>query len=77
MCIRDRLQPIGAHQDIIIKRWDDQKVYLQSQGGMPIDCFYHIYAERKDCNALVVEYEGDSWEDRPNPESTFPNTVTG
>ena len=37
-----QLQPIGAHQDIIVKRWDDEKVYLQSKGGMPIDCFYHI-----------------------------------
>ena len=72
-----QLQAIGAHQDIIIKRWDDQKVYLQSQGGMPIDCFYHIYAERKDCNALVVEYEGDSWEDRPEADHEYPNTVTG
>ena len=37
-----QLQPVGAHQDIIVKRWDDTKVYLQSKGGMPIDCFYHI-----------------------------------
>ena len=39
-----QLQPIGAHQDIIIKRWDDEKIYLQTMGGMPIDCFYHVYA---------------------------------
>ena len=24
-----QLQPIGAHQDIIVKRWDDEYVYLQ------------------------------------------------
>ena len=24
-----QLQPIGAHQDVIIKRWDDEKIYLQ------------------------------------------------
>ena len=41
-----QLQPIGAHQDIIVKRWDNEKVYLQSKGGMPIHCFYHIFAER-------------------------------
>ena len=71
-----QLQPIGAHQDIIIKRWDDQKIYLQSKGGMPIDCFYHVYAERKDINPLITEYEGDSWKDYPdpnyNPELTPP-----
>jgi hypothetical protein len=38
-----------------VKRWDEKKVYLQAQGGMPIDCFYHIYAERKDVPKLEVE----------------------
>ena len=68
-----QLQPIGAHQDIIIKRWDDQKIYLQSNGGLPIDCFYHVYAERKDCNPLVVEYQGDGWEDYPDKDYKDPN----
>ena len=62
-----QLQPIGAHQDIIIKRWDEEKIYLQSNGGLPIDCFYHVYGERKDINPLHVEYEGDTWEDYPDP----------
>ena len=62
-----QLQPIGAHQDVIIKRWDDEKIYLQSMGGMPIDCFYHVYAERKDINPLITEYQGDSCSDYPDP----------
>jgi len=62
-----QLQPIGAHQDIIIKRWDDEKIYLQAKGGMPIDCFYHVYGERKDINPLHVEYQGETWEDYPDP----------
>ena len=62
-----QLQPIGAHQDIIIKRWDDEKIYLQSRGGMPINCFYHVYAERKDVNPLIVEYEGEECFDYPDP----------
>ena len=72
-----QLQPVGAHQDIIVKRWDEQKVYLQSKGGMPIDCFYHIYAERKDCGPLVVEYTGEEHTDRPEADHDYPNTVTG
>ena len=77
-----QLQPVGAHQDIIVKRWDDEKVYLQARGGMPIDCFYHVYAERKDINPLVVEYTGETWEDYPDPKSDDPqyagqNTITG
>ena len=67
-----QLQPIGAHQDIIIKRWDTEKIYLQSKSGIPIDCFFHVYAERKDINPLVVEYEGETWEDYPDPDSNDP-----
>ena len=77
-----QLQPIGAHQNVIVKRWDDSHIYLQAQGGMPVDCFFHVYAERKDVNKLVTEYEGDSWEDYPDPQYNDPkyggqNTVTG
>ena len=72
-----QLQPIGAHQDVIIKRWDDQFIYLQAQGGMPVNCFYHVYAARKDVNPLYVEYEGESWKDYPDPNfnpDTAPDT---
>ena len=54
-----QLQPIGAHQDIIVKRWDTEKIELQSKPGIPINCFYHIFAERKDVKQLITEYEGD------------------
>ena len=72
-----QLQPIGAHQDVIIKRWDDQFIYLQAQGGLPVNCFYHVYAARKDVNPLYVEYEGESWKDYPDPNfnpDTAPDT---
>jgi hypothetical protein len=62
------LTPIGAHQDVIIKRWDDSKVYLQSKGGMLIDCFYYIMAERKDTEKLIPEYKG-TIEDYPGDNS--------
>jgi hypothetical protein len=58
------LTPIGAHQNVIVKRFDEDKIYLQSKGGMPIDCFYHVTARRLD-DDLVVEYEGQSHEDYP------------
>ena len=56
-----QLQPIGAHQDIIVKRWDAEKVELQSKPGIPIHCFYHIFAERQDVKELVTEYKGDEF----------------
>jgi hypothetical protein len=65
------LQPIGAHQDIIIKRWDENKVYLQSKGGMPIDCFYHIIAERIDGEKLIPEYVGETPEDYPGDNNQY------
>jgi hypothetical protein len=65
------LSPIGAHQDVIIKRWDEKKIYLQSKGGMPIDCFYHIFAERKDGEKLIVEYEGTTPADYPGDSSQY------
>ena len=62
-----QLQPIGHHQNIIVKRWDSEFIYLQGQGGGPVNCFYHVYAERKDINSLLTEYEGNSRYDYPDP----------
>ena len=53
------LTPIGSHQSVIVKRFDESKIYLQSNGGMPIDCFYHVYGTRKDVAPLPVEMEKD------------------
>jgi len=66
-----QLQPIGAHQDIIVKRWDAEKVELQSKPGIPINCFYHIFAERKDIENLIVEYKGDSIDDYPGDNTIY------
>ena len=65
------LTPIGAHQDVIVKRWDESKVYLQSRGGMPIDCFYQIFAERKDGEKLISEYPGESPKDYPGNNDEY------
>lgn len=65
------LTPIGSHQDVIVKRWDESKIYLQSKGGMPIDCFYHIFAERKDGEKLIVEYKGETPADYPGDASQY------
>ena len=66
-----QLQPIGAHQDVIVKRWDAEKIELQSKPGIPINCFYHIFAERKDIENLIVEYKGDSVDDYPGDNSIY------
>ena len=66
-----QLQPIGAHQDVIVKRWDAEKIELQSKPGIPINCFYHIFAERKDIENLIVEYKGDSIDDYPGDNTIY------
>ena len=65
------LTPIGAHQDVIVKRIDENKVYLQARGGMPINCFYHIFGERKDCEKNIPEYKGTSPENYPGDNTEY------
>ena len=58
-----QLQPIGSSQDIIVMDFNNEKITLSGN----VDCFYHVYGERKDINPLIVEYEGDTWHDYPDP----------
>jgi hypothetical protein len=41
------LTPVGSHQNIIIKRINNYEIHLQSNGGLPVDCFYHIFLQKK------------------------------
>jgi hypothetical protein len=65
------LTPIGAHQNVIVKRIDEKKVYLQAHGGMPINCFYHIYGTRSDGERLIPEYEGETPADYPGNNDEY------
>lgn len=65
------LTPIGAHQNVIVKRIADNKIYLQSHGGMPIDCYFHIYGTRADGERLIAEYEGASPADYPGNNDEY------
>lgn len=52
-----QLQPIGAHQNVIVKRYNTDEIHLQANNGQPINCFYHVYAERIDLPPLVTEID--------------------
>jgi hypothetical protein len=65
------ITPIGAHQDIIVKTITENKVLLQSKGPIPINCFYHIFAERKDGEKLIPEYKGESPADYPGNSNEY------
>ena len=42
------LTPIGSHQDLIVRGIQGNKITIQSKSVVPIDCYYHVFAERKD-----------------------------
>lgn len=55
------LTPSRIYQELYVKSIDWGKIiHIVNNLGGPIDCDYVIYAERKDIDKLVVEYEGDS-----------------
>jgi len=60
-----QITPIGKQEDIYVSSFDSEKVVLESDSD--IDCFYMIVGERNDINPLIVEYEGETWEDYPDP----------
>ena len=69
-----QLQPIGKNQDLVIESFNNAYVVIEIgsnqdflTGEILIDCFYHVYAERKDINPLIVEYEGEKCSDYPDP----------
>ena len=56
------LTPVGAHQNIIVKRVGENKVHLQAHANMPIDCYYLLIGERKDIPDLKAEEQVDTGE---------------
>jgi len=77
-----QLQPIGSNQNLVIQEFNNEFIVIAEDSTntdlitdlSTIDCFYHVYGERKDINPLIVEYEGNSWEDYPDPNYN-PNKV--
>jgi len=70
-----QLQPIGdRHFHLNVVEFNNEFIIVKEADDKPIDCFYHVYGERKDVNPLITEYEGNSWEDYPDPNYD-PNKV--
>ena len=49
------LTPIGADQSLVVQGITDNQVVIKPSPGLPIDCYYHIFAERKDVEKLKTE----------------------
>ena len=77
-----QLQPIGSNQNLVIQEFNNEFIVIAEDSTntdlitdlSTIDCFYHVYGERKDINPLITEYEGDTWKDYPDPNFD-PNKV--
>jgi len=60
------LTPVGRPDlSLHIKEIREDKIILSSDNLINVDCFYHIYGERKDIEKNIPEYEGDSPSDYP------------
>jgi len=63
------LTQIQTSQDLIVEKIEwGTRVKIKSGNGTSIDCYYHIHAERKDGERLIVEYEGDTY---PGDDSQY------
>ena len=65
-----QLQPIGHDQNIFVKEFDNEKIIIEAN-TLHVDCFYHVYGERKDGERLIPEYKGNSPEDYPGKNDQY------
>ena len=73
-----QLQSIGKHQNLVIESFSNEFVTIDIGNNIDlltdeilIDCFYHVYGERKDGEKLIPEYEGTSIDDYPGDNSQY------
>ena len=65
------ITPIGSCQTIFVEKIENNKVYLNSNSEEPINCYYHIFAERSDGEKLIPEYEGTTPNDYPGNNDEY------
>lgn len=60
------LTPYGTYQELYVEKivWGQQIIIKNRESG-PTNCYFTVYAERKDMEKLIVEYEGTSAKDYP------------
>ena len=64
-----QLQPIGnRHFHLNVTEFNNEKIIIAEADEKPIDCFYHVYGERKDVERLTVEYESDTILEQGKPK---------
>ena len=63
------LTPYGTYQELYVEKivWGQQIIIKNRESG-PTNCYFTVYAERKDMEKLIVEYEGISAKDYPGQD---------
>ena len=65
------LTPFGVHQELFVKSVEDGRVIVSNNGAGPVNCYYYIHGERKDCERNIAEYEGLTISDYPGDNKEY------
>ena len=67
-----QLQPIGMrHFHLNVVQFDNEKIIVADPDDKPIDCFYTVFAERKDTSKNIPEYRGLTEADYPGDNEEY------
>ena len=63
------LTPYETYQELYVEKivWGQQIIIKNRESG-PTNCYFTVYAERKDMEKLIAEYEGSSPKDYPGQD---------
>lgn len=63
------LTPYGTYQELYVEKIVlGQQIIIKNRESDPTYCYFTVYAERKDMEKLIVEYEGTSAKDYPGQD---------
>jgi hypothetical protein len=62
------LTPYSEYQELYVESIDEHQIIIKNKESTSINCYYTVYAERKDMEKLIVEYEGSSPKDYPGQD---------
>lgn len=63
------LTPVGSYQELFVEKIEwGKRIIVKNRECGPINCYYTVYAERKDLQKLIVEYEGERLQDYPGED---------
>jgi hypothetical protein len=62
------LTPYSEYQELYVESIDEHQIIIKNKESNSINCYFTVYAERKDMEKLIVEYEGSSPKDYPGQD---------